>query len=1088
MGVVYKLKDEVRDFILEQKRINPAIGCRTLATLAEDKFQVKLSKSSVNAIIKNAGMSMPVGRRSKEVTEVTEAKDSKFISETLSKELGRTAEVEMEEKAKRLESEKWVRLAEEERRRKLSLDAKLEEDKLMLESGARKKEAAMHAVEDARRGEIEARRRLEEDKLLLAQAKKLQEEKRRQEEGLKKLEEARRKEIEKRALAEAKKNIEAERKAAEKAKREAGEKVRREIEEKAQRQAEEFLRIKEQAKIAQEAVEHVVLEAARKAAEEIGRKIEDDKRALEETKRSVDALAKEVEEERRTLGLEHQARQEVIRDAAEAKKILVEARRKEVALGVLEEELKRNQVALGKAQDELKDQELREKAHFEEEFKKAEEEKKALLEAEEKAAQERSLLDKELKKLDQARQSLTEGQTQAEAERAEIKVERKRVEEERLSLEEAKKSVEELVRKVEEEKRVLEEECRVQKEGRLQAQEAQRAAEVAKQEAEEAARVAEAVKQEAEEAVRKAIEQARREAEEEAKRKAQEEAKRRAEEEKRAQEEAKKKADADAEAAKKAEAEVVAKKAEEVRKAQEQAKQQAEEEAKRKALEAAQKAEAQMKLAQPTQSHEARRLQEEETARQAETDKWKRLADEERLKKEAVQKSEADSLAALKAQIKSAVQPVSATSAAAEEKCTGVVILKAAEALVGASRAVAEVIRGRVGRQKNELAALIEEATLAGLAPAGEKPANTGKSDALLVELQADKSVCSDIQNMLKSNLQEVRCIKLQLSDGNTFFVDGQMHTIWSTQNIPYDFSGCFNNVKGYINKYFYQNLPFTLFVAPGYDTPTKEFFSLIMSLDGIGSAISKLTIFGNKFEELEIISFDQPKKRFFIFSFFPWQFSEQRKVNKIGEFKPMRFVPLNRELYVADVDLTLSQSALGLSVQLRGCAFKLNPQDKARQIIVSNIPADVMTSEDLANAYLGHWPNLEEAYHDYSRKVELFTYTVDSQRYFSTGNLSLSKPETQDPKSLFVSYLEALDSYVRWHFLPMGFETKDLSFTKEFFYDLDASLSRQQENTVVTFQPSSGYAYLKELQYLARRINEREVVLNDGSRLWLIA
>lgn len=238
MGVVYKLKDEVRDFILEQKRINPAIGCRTLATLAEDKFQVKLSKSSVNAIIKNAGMSMPVGRRSKEVTEVTEAKDSKFISETLSKELGRTAEVEMEEKAKRLESEKWVRLAEEERRRKLSLDAKLEEDKLMLESGARKKEAAMHAVEDARRGEIEARRRLEEDKLLLAQAKKLQEEKRRQEEGLKKLEEARRKEIEKRALAEAKKNIEAERKAAEKAKREAGEKVRREIEEKAQRQAE----------------------------------------------------------------------------------------------------------------------------------------------------------------------------------------------------------------------------------------------------------------------------------------------------------------------------------------------------------------------------------------------------------------------------------------------------------------------------------------------------------------------------------------------------------------------------------------------------------------------------------------------------------------------------------------------------------------------------------------------------------------------------------------------------------------------------------------------------------------------------------
>jgi hypothetical protein len=130
----------------------------------------------------------------------------------------------------------------------------------------------------------------------------------------------------------------------------------------------------------------------------------------------------------------------------------------------------------------------------------------------------------------------------------------------------------------------------------------------------------------------------------------------------------------------------------------------------------------------------------------------------------------------------------------------------------------------------------------------------------------------------------------------------------------------------------------------------------------------------------------------------------------------------------------------------------------------------------------------MEEAYHDYSRKVELFTYTVDSQRYFSVENLSLSKPEVQDSKSLFASYLEALDSYVRWHFLPTGFETKDLSFTKESFYDLDALLSRQQENVVVTFQPPSGYAYLKELQYLACRVNEREVILADGSRLWLVA
>ena len=52
MGVIYKLKPEVKDFILEQKKLNPAVGCRSLTSLVESKFHIKLSKSSINAIIK----------------------------------------------------------------------------------------------------------------------------------------------------------------------------------------------------------------------------------------------------------------------------------------------------------------------------------------------------------------------------------------------------------------------------------------------------------------------------------------------------------------------------------------------------------------------------------------------------------------------------------------------------------------------------------------------------------------------------------------------------------------------------------------------------------------------------------------------------------------------------------------------------------------------------------------------------------------------------------------------------------------------------------------------------------------------------
>lgn len=62
MGVTYKLKDEIINFIIQQKRENPQISCRKLVIILEENFQVHVSKSSVNAILKDAHLSSPVGR------------------------------------------------------------------------------------------------------------------------------------------------------------------------------------------------------------------------------------------------------------------------------------------------------------------------------------------------------------------------------------------------------------------------------------------------------------------------------------------------------------------------------------------------------------------------------------------------------------------------------------------------------------------------------------------------------------------------------------------------------------------------------------------------------------------------------------------------------------------------------------------------------------------------------------------------------------------------------------------------------------------------------------------------------------------
>jgi hypothetical protein len=64
MGVIYKLREDVVSFIGDQKKNNPSISVRQLAALTSEKFQIKVSKSSVNDVLKKASLSSSVGRRS----------------------------------------------------------------------------------------------------------------------------------------------------------------------------------------------------------------------------------------------------------------------------------------------------------------------------------------------------------------------------------------------------------------------------------------------------------------------------------------------------------------------------------------------------------------------------------------------------------------------------------------------------------------------------------------------------------------------------------------------------------------------------------------------------------------------------------------------------------------------------------------------------------------------------------------------------------------------------------------------------------------------------------------------------------------
>lgn len=60
----YKLKSEIKDFILQKAREHPELGCRKLSGLIQEAFKVDISKSTVGTVLKSEGLNKPAGRRS----------------------------------------------------------------------------------------------------------------------------------------------------------------------------------------------------------------------------------------------------------------------------------------------------------------------------------------------------------------------------------------------------------------------------------------------------------------------------------------------------------------------------------------------------------------------------------------------------------------------------------------------------------------------------------------------------------------------------------------------------------------------------------------------------------------------------------------------------------------------------------------------------------------------------------------------------------------------------------------------------------------------------------------------------------------
>ncbi len=261
----------------------------------------------------------------------------------------------------------------------------------------------------------------------------------------------------------------------------------------------------------------------------------------------------------------------------------------------------------------------------------------------------------------------------------------------------------------------------------------------------------------------------------------------------------------------------------------------------------------------------------------------------------------------------------------------------------------------------------------------------------------------------------------------------------------------------------------------------------MLFNFSNANKAPDLLTLYGNKLEDLESISLPAQKGYSVVFCLWPWQFTSQRKVKKLGDFKPSHIESVNKDLFLAQIEMDLLQPSLGQSIALTGCAVKTNLNEKTRFVILSNnMPTESL--DKLVGLYLSHWPNLEEAFQDFSRKIELSTYTGNAQKFVSLSDSAALVEPVEELEEIFADYVKMLDTYLRWYFLPSGYQERNLVFTNEHFYRLPAMFVAGKNKASVKMQVGADYAYLKDLEYLIRRFNERQIELEAGQSFYLEA
>ncbi|MDP3142576.1 MAG: helix-turn-helix domain-containing protein [Candidatus Omnitrophota bacterium] len=340
--------------------------------------------------------------------------------------------------------------------------------------------------------------------------------------------------------------------------------------------------------------------------------------------------------------------------------------------------------------------------------------------------------------------------------------------------------------------------------------------------------------------------------------------------------------------------------------------------------------------------------------------------------------------------------------------------------------------------------------------------------------------------NEYNQYFSEIRYLKITLEDGSVFYLDPQLRTLWQDSNIPENLAVTSYKTNTYVKKLFQENSQiFILQTVPGSNAFAKVLSEFIWSFEGLaGKNIQKVGLYNLKREEVERIEDPPGARRYFIAGFWPWQEEGMRLIREdLRIVKSFVMPEQGREIYYSENATNISQPIGNKRVTLRVGLIRDSALGWPKSGVLTNIPIEWQSMQEVIMAYLRRWPNQEEGYQDLVKRSSKFGLKLSG----STGWES-SRAETQpqveyslslastDLRTNLNSLLLALNNLCQRNFFPRGYDRVDFATMQKRFYLIAGQIERRNNFLKITLIPPRNYAFLADLIYAANRLNEANI------------